>query len=201
MARKKQKLYDYRKKRKKFFNIKVTRKQLPVIGMWIFKILVASLMALVCVLNFGQKVSTVGNSMNPVLENGDIVLVNKLVYNATSPKRGDIIVFSPKGNENTHYSIKRVIGLPGETIQVIESSIYIDGEKLDEDYEVTKISDPGLLGDEITLDNDEYFVLGDSRNNSEDSRNPDIGNVERDHIYGKPWFIVSPGNRFGFVKD
>ena len=138
--------------------------------------------------------------MNPVLSNGDVVLVNRIVYNATTPKRGDIIVFKPKGNENAHYYIKRIIGLPGETVEIMENHIYIDGEKLEEDYETTDIDDVGIVNEKIQLDGDEYFVLGDNRKSSEDSRNADIGNVKREYIYGKAWFVLSPKKDFGFIR-
>ena len=138
--------------------------------------------------------------MNPVLSNGDVVLVNRIVYNATTPKRGDIIVFKPKGNENAHYYIKRIIGLPGETVEIMENHIYIDGEKLEEDYETTDIDDVGIINEKIQLDGDEYFVLGDNRKSSEDSRNADIGNVKREYIYGKAWFVLSPKKDFGFIR-
>lgn len=137
--------------------------------------------------------------MNPVLENGDVVLVNRIVYNAASPKRGDIIAFKPKGNENAHYYIKRIVGLPGETVEIIENSIYINGQKIEEDYKVTDIGDVGIASEEITLGGDEYFVLGDNRENSEDSRNADVGNIKRSYIYGKIWFTVSPRKNMGFV--
>lgn len=137
--------------------------------------------------------------MNPVLENGDVVLINRIVYNATSPKRGDIIAFKPKGNENAHYYIKRIVGLPGETVEIIENSIYINGKKIEEDYKTTDIDDVGIASEEITLGGDEYFVLGDNRENSEDSRNADVGNVKRDYIYGEVWFTVSPRKNIGFV--
>lgn len=174
---------------------------LPEVIEWTFKIAVIGLLAFVSVWYFGQRVSTVGDSMKPVLENGDVVLVNRIVYNATTPKRGDIIVFKPKGNENAHYYIKRIIGLPGETVEILENSIYIDGEKLEEDYETTDIDDVGIVSEKIQLGSDEYFVLGDDRENSEDSRNADVGNVKRSYIYGKAWFVVSPKNNFGFVKE
>lgn len=137
--------------------------------------------------------------MNPVLENDDVVLINRIVYNATSPKRGDIIAFKPKGNENAHYYIKRIVGLPGETVEIIENSIYINGKKIEEDYKTTDIDDVGIASEEITLGGDEYFVLGDNRENSEDSRNADVGNVKRDYIYGEVWFTVSPRKNIGFV--
>lgn len=143
----------------------------------------------------------VGDSMKPVLENGDVVLVNRIVYNAVKPKRGDIIVFKPKGNDSSHYYIKRVIGLPGETVEILEDKIYIDGEKLEESYEVTAIDDVGVVSGKMELSEDEYFVLGDDRGNSEDSRNADVGNVRRAYIYGKAWFVISPRSSFGFIKE
>ena len=174
--------------------------QLSIVGKWIFKIAVVCLLAFVAVWYFGQQVSTVGDSMNPVLSNGDVVLVNRIVYNATTPKRGDIIVFKPKGNENAHYYIKRIIGLPGETVEIMENHIYIDGEKLEEDYETTDIDDVGIINEKIQLDGDEYFVLGDNRKSSEDSRNADIGNVKREYIYGTAWFVLSPKKDLGFIR-
>lgn len=173
---------------------------LKLIGNWMFRIVIVVFLAFVLVWYFGQRVSTVGDSMKPVLSNGDVVLANRIVYNATTPKRGDIIVFKPKGNENAHYYIKRIVGLPGETIEMIENSVYINGEKLEEDYETTKIRDVGVVSEEMKLASDEYFVLGDDRENSEDSRNADVGNVKRSYIYGKVWFVVSPKNHLGFVR-
>ncbi|QEK17858.1 Signal peptidase I S [[Clostridium] hylemonae DSM 15053] len=170
-----------------------------MIGKWVFKIVVVCLLAFVYVWYFGQRVSTIGDSMNPVLENGDVVLVNRIVYNATSPKRGDIIAFKPKGNENAHYYIKRIVGLPGETVEIIENSVYINGKKIEEDYKTTDIDDVGIASEKITLGGDEYFVLGDNRENSEDSRNADVGNVKRKYIYGEVWFTISPRKNMGFT--
>ncbi len=138
--------------------------------------------------------------MKPVLSNGDVVLVNRIVYNAMAPKRGDIIIFKPKGNENIHYYTKRIIGLPGESVEIIENRIYIDGEKLEEEYETTDITEVGIANEKIELAEDEYFVLGDNRASSEDSRNADVGNVKREYIYGKAWFVISPRKDFGWVK-
>ena len=168
---------------------------------WILKIAVVCLFAFVFVWYFGQKVSTVGDSMNPVLYNGDVTLVNRIIYNASAPKRGDIIVFKPKGNENSHYYIKRIIGLPGETVEFLEGEIYINGEKLTEDYVTTEINDVGIVKEKMELSGDEYFVLGDNRANSEDSRMADVGNVKRSYIYGKVWFVLSPQKHFGLIKD
>ncbi len=166
---------------------------------WGFRIILVCLLALVFVVYFGQQVNNIGDSMRPVIKNGDIVLVNRMIYDASKPKRGDIIAFKPNGNENSHSYIKRIIGLPGETVQIRDGEIYIDGEKLEEEYKTSEIKDAGTAKEEMTLDGDEYFVLGDNRLNSEDSRVADIGNVKREDILGEAWFILSPGDNFGFI--
>ena len=178
----------------------VNLKLLKTIGLWIFKIGVVCLLAFVSVWYFGQQVSTVGDSMKPLLRNGDVVLVNRIIYNATTPKRGDIIVFKPKGNENDHYYTKRIIGLPGESVEIMENRIYINGKNLEEEYKTTDIDDVGIVDEKIQLAGDEFFVLGDNRANSEDSRNADVGNVKREYIYGKAWFVISPRKDFGLIK-
>ena len=185
------------KKKKKVFRWSM----LTSAATWLLKIAIVCLFAFVFVWYFGQKVSTVGDSMNPVLYNGDVTLVNRIIYNASAPKRGDIIVFKPKGNENSHYYIKRIIGLPGETVEFLEGEIYINGEKLTEDYATTEIKDVGIVKEKMELSGDEYFVLGDNRANSEDSRMADVGNVKRSYIYGKVWFVLSPQKHFGLIKD
>lgn len=169
------------------------------IGIWAFKIILVCLLALVIVFYFGRQVKNSGDSMRPAVLDGDIVLVNRMIYDASKPKRGDIIVFKPNGNENARSYIKRIIGLPGETVQIKDGEIYIDGEKLEEKYETTAIEDAGTASEEITLDGDEYFVLGDNRRNSEDSRMADIGNVKRSEIEGKAWFVLSTKGNFGFI--
>ncbi len=199
MGRRRKRRFFKRIRRKKVgFHIDLQKR--AVIGMWGFKIGVVCLLAFVSVWYFGQQVSTVGDSMKPVLSNGDVVLVNRIIYNATTPKRGDIIIFKPKGNENIHYYTKRIIGLPGETVEIMENRIYIDGEKLEEEYETTDIDDVGIVTEKVTLAGDEYFVLGDNRASSEDSRNADVGHVTREYIYGKAWFVISPSQHFGRIQ-
>ena len=199
MGRRRKKRLFKRIRRKKF-RLRIDLQKLFEIGKWGFKIGVVCLLAFVSVWYFGQQVSTVGDSMKPVLGNGDVVLVNRIIYNATTPKRGDIIIFKPKGNENVHYYTKRIIGLPGETVEIMENRIYIDGEKLEEGYETTVIDDVGIVKEKVNLAWDEYFVLGDNRASSEDSRNADVGNVKREYIYGKAWFVISFGEHFGWIK-
>lgn len=166
---------------------------------WGFQIGIVAAIAFGLVWFFGHRVGNVGDSMKPAISNGDAVLVNRLVYNAVNPKRGDLIVFKPKGNENSHSYIKRVIGLPGETVEIKDGEVYINGKALEEDYKKTEISDPGLAKEAVQLKENEYFVLGDNRNGSEDSRMPEVGNVKKKEIEGKAWFIITPGKHFGFL--
>ena len=157
--RRKKRIFRKSRKRKFEFHMHVNLKLLKTIGLWIFKIGVVCLLAFVSVWYFGQQVSTVGDSMKPLLRNGDVVLVNRIIYNATTPKRGDIIVFKPKGNENDHYYTKRIIGLPGESVEIMENRIYINGKKLEEEYKTTDIDDVGIVDEKIQLAGDEFFVL------------------------------------------
>ena len=173
---------------------------LQEIIIWLFQIALVCFAAFVLVWYFGQRVSVIGDSMNPGLKNGDITLVNRLVYDVRKPRRGDIIAFKPNGNDSSHYYMKRVIGLPGETIECKEGIIFIDGEMLEEDYKTTAIEELGLLEEPITLKSDEFFVLGDDRQSSEDSRMANIGNVKRSEIAGKVWFVISPIKHLGIVR-
>ena len=184
-----------RKKRRK-----VNYELLQGIIVWVFQIALVCFAAFVLVWYFGLRVSVIGDSMNPGLKNGDITLVNRLVYDVRKPRRGDIIAFKPNGNEGSHYYMKRVIGLPGETIECKDGTIFIDGEMLEEDYKTTAIEELGLLEEPITLKSDEFFVLGDDRQSSEDSRMANIGNVKRSEIAGKVWFVISPIKHLGIVR-
>lgn len=189
------------KKRLQFGKVKkqIDYDMIRIIGIWVFKILLVCLLAFVTVFYFGRQVRNSGDSMRPAVLNDDIVLVNRMIYDASKPKRGDIIVFKPNGNENARSYIKRIIGLLGETVQIKDGKIYIDGKILEEDYETTAIEDAGTAAEEIDLGGDEYFVLGDNRKNSEDSRMADIGNVKRSEIEGKAWFVLSTKGNFGFI--
>lgn len=167
---------------------------------WALQILIVCAFAFVFVWYFGQRVSSIGDSMNPILRNGDVVLVNRILYDASAPKRGDVIVFKPRGNENLHSYIKRIVGLPGETVQIKDGAVYVDGKKIKEEYKTSELTEAGLAEEEITLAGDEFFVLGDNRESSEDSRMADIGNVKRSEIEGKAWFCITSGKRFGFIE-
>ena len=168
--------------------------------MWVFQILLVIMFAYMIVYFFGQSRTNVGQSMETTLNGGDVVLINVMAYQMSGPKRGDVISFKPNGNDSSRASIKRVIGLPGETIQIVEGMITIDGTTYIEPKNYPVMSNPGMAADPIKLDDTHYFVLGDNRNNSEDSRFADVGLVSADMIEGKVWFILSPSEHRGFLK-
>lgn len=150
----------------------------------------------------GQRTEVDGSSMEPTLTNGDNLIVDKLSYRFRDPQRFDIIVFPYKHKEKTYY-IKRIIGLPGETVQIDEQGdIYINGEILSESYgrEIIKAENIGLAAEPIVLGEDEYFVMGDNRNNSTDSRFPQVGNIKRGDIIGRAWVRIWPFSSFGILK-
>lgn len=168
--------------------------------LWVFEIAVVVLFAFVLVYFFGQIRTNVGQSMELTLADGDRVLLNTLSYRIGSPKRNDIIAFKPNGSSTSNTHIKRVIGLPGETVQIINGMIYIDGAVYLEKTDYPSMNDSGLAGEPITLGVKEYFVLGDNRNNSEDSRYADIGLVNSDYIEGRVWFRISPADALGWIN-
>lgn len=163
--------------------------------------LIAVFLAFVIVFSVGMRTSVIGDSMEPVLYNGQEILMNRVLYRLSMPKRGDVIVFLPNGNQNSHYYVKRVVGLPGETIQIKDGSVYINGVLLDEDDSFDKMAEAGIAENELLLSSDEFFVLGDNRNSSEDSRSGNVGAVKRDTIIGKAWFhMAAEEETMGLIK-
>ncbi|HCJ07506.1 MAG TPA: signal peptidase I [Lachnospiraceae bacterium] len=148
----------------------------------------------------GQRTVVNGVSMYDTLNDGDNLWVDKFSYHFKDPQRFDIVVFPMYDGEE--YFIKRIIGLPGETVRIDhQGNIYINGEKLEESYGYETI-EPGMIGrafDGVTLGDDEYFVMGDNRNESEDSRFDIVGNVKREDLMGKAVFRLWPIATFGTI--
>lgn len=148
----------------------------------------------------GQRTQVSGGSMESTLSNEDHLLVDKISYRFHAPERFDIIVFPFQYDKETYY-IKRIIGMPGETVRIDEDgNIYIDEELLEEDYGREVIENPGRAVEPITLGDDEYFVMGDNRNNSSDSRDPSVGNIHRNDIIGRAFIRIWPLSKFGILK-
>ena len=144
----------------------------------------------------GQRTTVNGHSMENTLQDGDNLWIDKFTYHFKDPKRFDIIVF-PYQDEDVYY-IKRIIGLPGETVQIApDGSILIDGKILAESYGKEVIFDSGTASEPRTLGEDEYFVLGDNRNDSRDSRWADVGNIDKDNIVGRAVFRLTPFKNMG----
>lgn len=166
---------------------------------WILYLLIIVVITFLLVHFVGQKTQVHGTSMYPTLNDGDNLIVDKVTYQFSNPKRFDVVVFPFQYQEDTYY-IKRIIGLPGETIQIISGQIYINGQPLKENYGREVMEKSGLASEPITLGEDEYFVLGDNRNDSSDSREPSVGNIEKNSIIGKAWFRIWPMSGFGPVR-
>lgn len=166
---------------------------------WILLVFIAGIVGYAFVTFGFQTVTVVGPSMNPTLADSQVVLVNKIIYNISDIKRYDVIAFSRVQGDG-YYDIKRVIGLPGETVRISNGDIYINGERRnDVPFEMT-IQISGVAEDTITLEDSEYFVMGDNVNNSEDSRYTNVGNIAKTEIVGKVVSILFPRSDKGKVK-
>ena len=166
---------------------------------WVIECAIVIFIAYTLVTFFGCWTTVVGNAMNDTLTNEEQILVNRFVYNVSSPKQGDVIAFLPNGNEKSHYYVRRVVACPGDTVQIKDGKVYVNGEVYQEKIMVASIEDAGVASEEIKLGDDEYFVLGDNRNNSEDSRLANIGNVKKSYIIGKAWFYFKSIGNMGFI--
>ncbi|MCI8327006.1 MAG: signal peptidase I [Lachnospiraceae bacterium] len=159
------------------------------------------IVAMLLVIRFvGQRTEVSGHSMENTLSDGDNLIVDKISYRFHDPERYDIIIFPYQYEDKTYY-IKRIIGLPGEKVRIDDAgNIYVNGELIEESYGKETIKDPGIARDEIKLGKGEYFVLGDNRNNSSDSRDPSVGIIHREDMIGRAWLRIYPFDSFGFIK-
>ena len=161
------------------------------LGSWLLYLLFVLVFSYVIITYVGQRTRVDGQSMETTLYNNDNLLVDKLSYRFRDPKRFEIVVFPYQYRENTYY-IKRIIGLPGETVQVIDGYVYIDGEQLDEHYGNELMENPGIAA--------EPLMLEDNRNHSSDSRDPSVGVIRRENLLGRAWIRIWPFERFGAIK-
>lgn len=185
--------FDFDKESKK----PLIKKIIYEIIIWVVEIVVVITLAYFLVNYAIERTTMHGNSMETTLLDQDKIIVNKYSYRFSEPKRYDVIVFKQSDKEHSYYNIKRIIGLPGEVIQIESGNIYINGEVITEPLVTETIKNSGLAAEEILLDDNEYFILGDNRNNSEDSRFANIGTILFDDIIGKAWIRI---NDFDFVN-
>lgn len=182
--------FDRQEKRKKIIRIIIK------IIKWAVAVAVAIVLGWLFTVFAFEKTNMVGSGMEPTLSDDDILLVNKVAYHFSDPERFDVIVFNKTGKEHSYYATRRIIGLPGETVSISEGKVYINGEPLKEMYAVDEMLTAGLAENPITLDEDEYFVLGDNRNDCEDSRYSNFSNVVRNEIVGIAFVRL---NNFGII--
>ncbi|MDY4971883.1 MAG: signal peptidase I [Lachnospiraceae bacterium] len=165
---------------------------------WIVDVIVVVVLAMFLVQYMGMNYKVIGHSMEPAFEVGDTVLVNRIAYKIGKPHRFDVVLFQNDSSEEQVY-MKRIIGLPGEKIQIQNGNVYVDDQLLDMGGEDEKINLPGIADNPVILGRDEYFVIGDNYDSSEDSRFSNIGNVTRSRMIGKVWFRYYPMERIGFT--
>lgn len=168
-------------KRKKKISSSAVREVLIVL----FGMAAAVFIAVVLTFFFGTYTNMVGMSMEPQLYNGQRVYVNRFSYLLATPKTGDVVVFLPNGNTNTHYYVKRVVAVPGDTVLIQNGVLYVNG--IASSWVDVKIMDPGIAEVELVLELGQYFCMGDNPGSSEDSRSANIGPVNEQDIIGEAW--------------
>ncbi len=183
----------YRRKKK------ISSAHVREIFSWLFGIFTAVFIAVVLNVFLGVTTNVVGVSMEPTLYNGQQIFINSFLYLISSPKAGDVIVFLPNGNENTHYYVKRVVAVPGDSVLIQDGILYVNGQA--SPWVEEKLAEAGIAAEEFTVENGEYFCIGDNPGNSEDSRSANIGPVREEDILGKVWFRAACEEiGMGFVK-
>ncbi len=161
---------------------------------WIVDVVVALAFAWFCLVFFGTQVTVNGQSMQPLLTSGDIVLMNRLTYEIGKPDRMDVVVFE---REDQKTNVKRVVAIPGDVVQIIDGELYEPGAGfLPEDRKIS-----GLAENPVKLEDKEYFLLGDNPDSSEDSRFANIGNVREDQIVGKVWLRLFPLIHISLIRS
>lgn len=182
-------------KRKK----KISSSAVREIFIVLFGMAAAVFIAVVLTFFVGTYTNMVGMSMEPGLYNGQRVYINRFSYLLSTPKTGDVVVFLPNGNTNTHYYIKRVVAVPGDTVLIRDGVLYVNG--IASSWVNVKIMDPGIAEVELVLELDEYFCMGDNPGSSEDSRSANIGPVKELDIVGEAWLhLGSEENGMGLVR-
>lgn len=161
--------------------------------------LIAAFIAAVSVYFFGLRCKVVGASMEPTLYNGQEILVNRFAYVLFVPKKNDVVVFLPHGNENSHYYVKRIVAVPGDKVQIKDGTLYVNDQPSDLIH--GRIDDPGIAENELTLQNGQFFCIGDNPTDGEDSRQANVGPVDKKDVIGKAWWhLAHDEEKMGRIK-
>ena len=172
-------------------NIKISPLAVREFFVVLFGMVAAVFIAVVLTYFFGTYTNVVGASMEPDLHNGQRVYVNRFSYILSTPKAGDVVVFLPNGNTNTHYYVKRVVAGPGDKVLIQNGVLYVNGTK--SPWIDVKILDSGIAGVELTMEQGQYFCIGDNPGSSEDSRSANIGPIREQDIIGEAWLHLGSG--------
>ena len=185
--------------KKKGFEIVSLEDQIRRITSWVVDIVFVAVLAFFLTWAFGTRVTMVGNSMTPLLESGDRLMINRTKSRLIRPKRFDIAAYTLEGDDSIY--LKLVLGLPGETLQIKDGRVYINNQLLEDERLAFSIPNAGLAEEPVLLGADEYFVIGRSPDASQDSRFPEIGNIKIGQIQGTVWLRYSPFRSFGFIRE
>ncbi len=190
--------------RKQGLSFRHQRRQVRLVAIRRIVILVAECaaalaLAFFLVYGWGMRINVVGTSMDGTLTEGEAVLVNRIIYRFSTPKSGDVVVFLPDGNEKSPYYVQRIVAAPGDTVQIRDGVIYVNDVMFDE-VDTEAVAEAGLAEEELTMEDGEYFVIGDNRNDSVDSRYASFGNLKDEYIIGKAWFRYNAINDLGRIK-
>lgn len=177
-----------------------TSRRFRSVTAWVFEILAAIALAAIFTAAFCYSVPVQDSSMAPTCVTGDRVLVNRAVYRIGKVRRGDLVAYRSNKSLDSAIHLKRVIGLPGDKVQIRDGLVVINDETYIEDSSYPSIINPGLAADPVTLGQNEYFVLGDNRNDSQDSRFADVGNLTKAEMIGRVWFRFRTDVRPMFVS-
>ena len=150
------------------------------------------LLGVAITLAFGRRVKVSDSAMNPSLEMGQTLMIDTLSYKFLSPKADDIVVFAPNGSERVADFTRRILAVPGDTVRIYKGKLIINDYEVRDAFSETPIENPGTFEKEVKLGENQYFLMGDNRNNSEDSRFESIGLISKEEIIGKVWLRVWP---------
>lgn len=169
--------------------------------LWVSYTVIALFLAVICFRSFGFRIGVLGGSMEPGIIQGQNVLVNKLAYRMSTPQRGDVVAFYPGGDDKMHPSVKRVVAIPGDSVQILNGVLLVNGIPCSYSDGYSSISEAGLAADMEILEDSQYFVMGDNPEDSEDSRSAGIGTVQDEDIIGSVWLALpADGSRLHRVE-